>query len=71
MVSPDLRFTLAFADGDPDEDFGSAHAFRDGYRQNVLGAADTLDAADLAELLRNEQLTADDLASWRREGAGR
>ena len=52
-----------FSESEPDE----RHVHLDGYRRNVLQAAQDLDAMELGELLRQEGLTVDDLASWRRE----
>ena len=48
-----------FREGEPDSTAG--------YRRNVLEAASTLDEQELAELLRQEELTVDDLEAWRRE----
>jgi RND superfamily putative drug exporter len=53
------------APGDPGR---GRHVHLDGYRRNVLDAAADLDGMELEELLRQEELTADDLATWRREG---
>ena len=53
-----------FSEGEEVED---RHVHLDGYRRNVLSAAADLDGEELEELLRHEELTADDLASWRRQ----
>ena len=58
------RWGFSESDGEPEDH----HVHLDGYRRNVLQAAADLDGQELEELLRHEELTADDLANWRREG---
>jgi RND superfamily putative drug exporter len=60
------RWGFSESDGGPEGTVRHVHL--DGYRRNVLDAAAELDGQELEELLRHEELTADDLANWRREG---
>ena len=57
-----------FSESDGGDEVDHRHVHLDGYRRNVLDAAADLDGEELEELLRHEELTADDLANWRREG---
>jgi putative drug exporter of the RND superfamily len=64
------RWGFSEGGGDDDDEAGPRHVYLDGYRRNVLEAADELDDEGLAELLAQENLTVADLEAWRSAGDG-